>query len=108
MAKKSAIEKNKNRRELVKQYAAKRARLKAAIADESLSDQERFPARLKLAELPRNSVADAHPQPLRDHRPAARLLPQAQDVPHRAARAGQRLARSRAWSSRAGRRRRCR
>jgi small subunit ribosomal protein S14 len=56
MAKKSAIEKNKNRRELVKRYAAKRARLKAAIADESLGDQERFAARLKLAELPRNSA----------------------------------------------------
>ena len=56
MAKKSAIEKNKNRRELVKRYAAKRTRLKAAIADESLSDQERFNARLKLAELPRNSA----------------------------------------------------
>lgn len=56
MAKKSAIEKNKNRRELVKRYAAKRARLKAAIADETLSDQDRFAARLKLAELPRNSA----------------------------------------------------
>jgi small subunit ribosomal protein S14 len=55
MAKKSAIEKNKRRRELAKQYAGKRARLKAAAADESLSDQERFQARLKLAELPRNS-----------------------------------------------------
>ena len=55
MAKKSAIEKNKHRRELVKQYAERRTRLKNAAADESLSDQERFSARLKLAELPRNS-----------------------------------------------------
>jgi len=55
MAKKSAIEKNKRRMELAKQFADKRKRLKAMAADESLSDQERFAARLKLAELPRNS-----------------------------------------------------
>jgi small subunit ribosomal protein S14 len=56
MAKKSAIEKNKNRIELSKRLAAKRERLKAAAVDESLSDQERFAARLKLAEMPRNSA----------------------------------------------------
>ncbi|MBZ8134596.1 30S ribosomal protein S14 [Afifella sp. IM 167] len=55
MAKKSAIEKNQRRMKLVKQYAAKRETLKALAADESLSDQERFAARLKLAKLPRNS-----------------------------------------------------
>jgi small subunit ribosomal protein S14 len=55
MAKTSAIEKNKRRMRLAKQYAAKRARLKAASVDASLSDQDRFAARLKLAELPRNS-----------------------------------------------------
>jgi small subunit ribosomal protein S14 len=56
MAKKSAIEKNKRRMQLAAQYGAKRMRLKKAAADESLSDQERFAARLKLAELPRNSA----------------------------------------------------
>jgi small subunit ribosomal protein S14 len=56
MAKKSAIEKNNRRARLAKQFAAKRTRLKAAAADEKLSDQERFAARLKLAELPRNSA----------------------------------------------------
>ena len=55
MAKKSAVEKNKRRRKLVEQYAAKRAQLKAVAKDESLSLEERFRARLKLAELPRNS-----------------------------------------------------
>ena len=55
MAKKSAIEKNKKRRRLAARYAAKRARLKEAAVDTSLSDQDRFAARLKLAELPRNS-----------------------------------------------------
>jgi len=58
MAKKSAIEKNKHRQELVKRYAAKRARLKAMAVDESLSEQERFAARLKLSELPRNSAQE--------------------------------------------------
>jgi small subunit ribosomal protein S14 len=55
MAKTSAVEKNKRRMRLAKQYAAKRAKLKEASADPNLSDQERFTARLKLAELPRNS-----------------------------------------------------
>jgi small subunit ribosomal protein S14 len=55
MAKTSAIEKNKRRMALAKRYAARRAELKATAVNESLSDQERFAARLKLAELPRNS-----------------------------------------------------
>jgi len=55
MAKKSAIEKNNRRMRLVKKYAAKRARLKATAKDTSLPPEERFAARLKLAELPRNS-----------------------------------------------------
>ena len=55
MAKKSAFEKNKHRRELVKQYAGRRERLLATANDESKSMEERFEARLKLAELPRNA-----------------------------------------------------
>jgi small subunit ribosomal protein S14 len=55
MAKKSSIEKNKHRRELVAKYAAKREALLATANDESKSMEERFEARLKLAELPRNS-----------------------------------------------------
>ncbi|MEM8813604.1 MAG: 30S ribosomal protein S14 [Pseudomonadota bacterium] len=54
MAKKSAVEKNKTRRKLVAKYAQKRADLKAAARDESLTLEERFHARLKLAKLPRN------------------------------------------------------
>jgi len=57
MAKKSSIEKNKRRAKLVKQYAGRRERLKAIANDESLSMDERFAARLKLAELPRNASA---------------------------------------------------
>jgi small subunit ribosomal protein S14 len=56
MAKKSAIEKNKHRMKLVKQYAGRRKRLKAIANDEATSMEERFAARLKLAELPRNSA----------------------------------------------------
>jgi small subunit ribosomal protein S14 len=55
MAKKSSIEKNKARRRLVKKYAAKRERLLTIANDEAKSMEERFEARLKLAELPRNS-----------------------------------------------------
>ncbi len=54
MAKKSAIEKNKRRRRLVEKHKAKRATLKAQAVDQSLSGEERFAARLKLAALPRN------------------------------------------------------
>lgn len=56
MAKKSAIEKNKQRTRLAKKYAGRRARLKALANDQTLSDQDRFTARLKLAQLPRNSA----------------------------------------------------
>ena len=55
MAKKSAIEKNKHRRQLVKKSAGRRERLLAVANDESKSMEERFEARLKLAELPRNA-----------------------------------------------------
>jgi small subunit ribosomal protein S14 len=56
MAKKSSIEKNKHRIKLTKQFAARRKRLKAIATDGSLDMEERFAARLKLAELPRNSA----------------------------------------------------
>ena len=56
MAKKSAIARNEKRRQLAERYAAKRERLKAAALDESLPPEERFKARLKLAEMPRNSA----------------------------------------------------
>jgi small subunit ribosomal protein S14 len=55
MAKKSSIEKNDLRRKLAKQYSGRRTKLKAIANDESKPLEERFQARLKLAELPRNS-----------------------------------------------------
>jgi small subunit ribosomal protein S14 len=57
MAKKSAINRNERVKKLVAQYADKRAALKKTANDESLPLEERFAARLKLAELPRNSAA---------------------------------------------------
>ena len=55
MAKKSAVNRNEMVRRLVKAKAAKRNALKAIANDENLSLDERFEARLKLAEMPRNS-----------------------------------------------------
>jgi small subunit ribosomal protein S14 len=57
MAKKSSIEKNNRRAKLVKKYAGRRTRLKTIADNQALSVEERFAARLKLAELPRNSSA---------------------------------------------------
>lgn len=58
MAKTSSIERNKKRERLAKKYAARRAKLRAAALNEALPLEERFAARLKLAQLPRNSAAN--------------------------------------------------
>jgi small subunit ribosomal protein S14 len=55
MAKKSAVNRNLRVQALVKQYASKRTELKAVANNEALPLEERFEARLKLAELPRSS-----------------------------------------------------
>lgn len=54
MAKTSAVERNKKRERLSKKYAGQRQRLKEVANDESRPMEERFSARLKLAQLPRN------------------------------------------------------
>jgi small subunit ribosomal protein S14 len=54
MSKKSSVEKNNRRKRLVKQYKGKRERLLGIANDESKTMEERFEARLKLAEVPRN------------------------------------------------------
>ena len=56
MAKKSAVARNEKRKKLAARYADKRAALLAIAKDESLTNEERFKARLKLSELPRNSA----------------------------------------------------
>ncbi|CAH0443430.1 30S ribosomal protein S14 [Ralstonia syzygii subsp. syzygii] len=55
MAKFSLIEREKKRAKLVAKYAEKRAALEAIVADQSKSEEERYEARLKLQQLPRNA-----------------------------------------------------
>jgi small subunit ribosomal protein S14 len=55
MAKTSMVERNNKRRRLAQKFKARRTRLKTIAADRKLAPEERFAARLKLAELPRNS-----------------------------------------------------
>ena len=57
MAKLALINREEKRRKMVAQYAKKRGALEALISYASLSDQERYDARLKLQALPRNSSA---------------------------------------------------
>ncbi|WP_447723954.1 30S ribosomal protein S14 [Sphingomonas koreensis] len=54
MAKLSSVNKNERRKQLVKKYAGKYAKLKAIANDKSLDETERLIARLKMAEIPRN------------------------------------------------------
>ena len=56
MAKDGTIQTNLKRQRLVKKYAAKREELKAIANDQEKSPEERFKARMALAELPRNSA----------------------------------------------------
>jgi len=55
VAKLSLINREKKRTDTVKKFAGKRAALKAAIDDQSKSEEERYEARLKLQQLPRNA-----------------------------------------------------
>ncbi|NBZ89276.1 30S ribosomal protein S14 [Stagnihabitans tardus] len=57
MAKKSMVNREVKRAKLVQQHAAKRAALKAVIADQTKPMEERFKATHKLAQMPRNSSA---------------------------------------------------
>ncbi len=55
MAKTSSVERNEKRRKLAKKYSGKRQRLKKIALDDSLPLEDRYDARMKLAQLPRNS-----------------------------------------------------
>jgi small subunit ribosomal protein S14 len=57
MAKTSMIEREKRREKLVKQHAAKRAKLKETIRDPKSTDSEREDAQRKLQSMPRDSAA---------------------------------------------------
>lgn len=56
MAKKSAVEKNKNRNTMVEAYKSRRLRLKKVINDKTIPAEDRFKATVKLASLPRNGA----------------------------------------------------
>jgi small subunit ribosomal protein S14 len=56
MAKKSAVEKNRNRRRMVERFAARRAELRKIVHDRTRPPEERFEATLLLAGLPRNGA----------------------------------------------------
>jgi len=56
MAKKSAIENNLRKTRIVKKFAARRERLLDVANNQELTMEQRFEARLKLAELPRNGA----------------------------------------------------
>jgi small subunit ribosomal protein S14 len=62
VAKLALINRDLKRRETVRKFAAKRKALEAIINDQSLSEEDRFQARLKLQALPR----DASPTRLRN------------------------------------------
>ena len=55
MAKKSMLNREQRRRDLVRRYQAQRTALRKAVCDMSLSDTERTRARIALNKLPRDS-----------------------------------------------------
>ena len=55
MPKTSAIQRNKKRQRLTEKFAAKRAELKAVLANPATTNEEFYAAQKKLAKLPRNS-----------------------------------------------------
>jgi len=55
MAKLALINRQKKREMLVAKFAAKREKLQAIVNDQSLTEEERFEARLKIQAFPRNA-----------------------------------------------------
>lgn len=55
MAKTSTVERDLKRRRMAKSLGNKRKKLKAIIMDRKSTDEDRFAAVLKLAQVPRNS-----------------------------------------------------
>ena len=55
MAKLSLINRDEKRRDLVKKFTKKREALNAIINNSKMSEEDRYAARLKLQQLPRNA-----------------------------------------------------
>jgi small subunit ribosomal protein S14 len=62
MSKLALINRNEKRKKLVAKFSKKRAALEAVVANQKMSDEDRFAARQKLQALPRN----AHPTRIRN------------------------------------------
>ena len=84
MAKKSAIENNLRKQRLAKKFAGRRKRLLDIANDDTRPMEERFEARLQARRASAQRRDHPGAQPLRGDRPSARLLPQDEDVAHRA------------------------
>ena len=83
MAKTSMIEREKRRGKLVKQHAAKRARLKETIRNPKSTDTEREEEARRLQAMPRDTSAS---RMLRDHRASSGHVSQVRSRAHQAAR----------------------
>jgi len=55
MSKLALINRNEKRKKLVAKYAKRRVALTAIVENQKASDEDRFAARLKLQQLPRNA-----------------------------------------------------
>jgi small subunit ribosomal protein S14 len=62
MSKLALINRNEKRKKLVLKFAKRRAALEAIVANPKASDDDKFAARLKIQQLPRN----AHPTRVRN------------------------------------------
>ena len=88
MAKKSMLMRNAKRAKIVKRYAKRRAALKEIIRDPKANEDEQLAAQQSLQALPRDANPVRAAQPLRDHRPPARLLSEIRARSQQAARSG--------------------
>ena len=102
MAKTNMVMREKRRAKIVKRYAAKRAQLKELIRSPKTSPEERAAAQAKLQTHAAGREPIAAAQPLRDHGPLARCVPQVRAVAREDPRSRQSAARFRASPRRAG------
>ncbi len=89
MAKTNMLMREKKRLKVAKKYATRRAELKELIRDPKTGAEERAAAQVELQKQPRDAAQDAAAQPLLDHRPFARRVPQVRPGAHQAARSRQ-------------------
>jgi hypothetical protein len=86
MSKLALINRNEKRKKLVLKFAKRRAALEAIIANPKMSDDDKFAARLKIQQLPRNAHPTRVRNRLRADRPPARRVLEVRPRPQQAAR----------------------